>query len=174
LEIMELVERGDAGLDERWQLVVRGMDMILNDFGLELEAKHTLLNDVRKAFAKEFRVDEHFIGQLGDRFRKERKNLEALLDTARESESPLWPGIEVLQHRSAQWASTMTELKAGAQAGRLSAPLTELAASYMHLHANRLLRSAQRSQEMVIYDFLARLYESQLARAAAERTIVLH
>jgi lantibiotic biosynthesis protein len=30
------------------------------------------------------------------------------------------------------------------------------------MHANRLLRSAHRDQELVIYDLLTRLYESQL------------
>jgi hypothetical protein len=32
------------------------------------------------------------------------------------------------------------------------------------MHANRLFRSAARAQETLLYDFLARLYESQLAR----------
>jgi hypothetical protein len=41
-----------------------------------------------------------------------------------------------------------------------------LAPSYLHLHANRVLRSAQRVQEMVLYDFLARLYDSRSARSA--------
>src|SRR5262249_47004454 len=122
LEIMELLEPGDAGLDERWQLVLCGMHMVLNDFGLDLEAKHTLLSSVRKTFAKEFRVDEHVIGQLGEKFRKERKTLEALLDPAQDAESPLWPGIQALQGRSSQWASTMIELKSCAQAGRLTVP----------------------------------------------------
>jgi thiopeptide-type bacteriocin biosynthesis protein len=172
LEIMELLEPGDTGLDERWRLALRGMHMILDDLGLDLEARYQLLKNVRKAFAREFRADEQFIGQVGNRFRKERKNLEALLDPMHDAESPLWPGIEILQRRSQQWVATMVELKAGAQAGLLSASLTELAASYMHMHANRLLRSAQREQEMVIYDFLARLYESQLARIAEKRTMV--
>ena len=35
------------------------------------------------------------------------------------------------------------------------------------MHANRLLRSAQRAQELLIYDFLERLYESAAARAGA-------
>lgn len=39
-----------------------------------------------------------------------------------------------------------------------------LAKSYLHMHANRLLRSAQRRQEAVLYDFLARHYESEMAR----------
>jgi hypothetical protein len=33
------------------------------------------------------------------------------------------------------------------------------------MHANRMLRSAHRAQEVVLYDFLARLYESQAARS---------
>lgn len=43
-------------------------------------------------------------------------------------------------------------------------PLRTLAGSYIHMHANRLLRSAARAQELVLYDFLCRLYESQAAR----------
>jgi lantibiotic biosynthesis protein len=38
------------------------------------------------------------------------------------------------------------------------------APGYIHMHANRLLRSAHRKQEFVIYDLLTRLYESQLKR----------
>ena len=46
---------------------------------------------------------------------------------------------------------------------QLTLPLPELAVSYLHMHANRLLRSAHRAQELVLYDFLARLYQSQAA-----------
>jgi len=41
--------------------------------------------------------------------------------------------------------------------------MTSLAGSFLHLHANRVLRAAARAQELVLYDFLARLYESRLA-----------
>ena len=167
LEIIEALEPGDAGLDERWRLTLCGMDGLLNDLGFDLPAKHTLLAAVRKGFAKEFRADEAFIGQLGDRFRKERKDLAALLDPASATDHLLWPGIEILKRRSRLAAVALAELQAAAQSGRLSVSLADLAASLLHMHANRLLRSAARAQEMVLYDFLARLYESQLARAAA-------
>ena len=32
------------------------------------------------------------------------------------------------------------------------------------MHANRMLRSAARAQELVLYDFLERLYQGQLVR----------
>jgi hypothetical protein len=66
--------------------------------------------------------------------------------------------------RSKGLAPVMTELQTGAAAGRLSVPLLELAPSYLRMHANRLLRSAQRPQELVLYDFLRRYYESRAAR----------
>src|SRR5262249_25506001 len=159
-------EPGDAGLDERWRLTLRGMDCLLDDFGIELKARRALLEDLRKAFAREFRADEDFIGRLGDRFRKERRRLDALLDPANDQENPLLPGIEILRRRSQVWSSTISELNALARAGRLSVSTAALAASLMHMSVNRLLRSAQRAQEMVIYDYLARLYESRLARVA--------
>lgn len=37
--------------------------------------------------------------------------------------------------------------------------------SYLHMHANRVLRSAARAQELVLHDLLERLYASRLARA---------
>ena len=49
--------------------------------------------------------------------------------------------------------------------GALTVSLSELAPSYIHMHVNRLIRSAQRAHELVLYDLLARLYESKLARA---------
>jgi hypothetical protein len=33
------------------------------------------------------------------------------------------------------------------------------------MHVNRVARSAARAQELVLYDFLGRLYESRAARA---------
>ena len=50
------------------------------------------------------------------------------------------------------------------QLGVLRQPLPDLAGSYLHMHANRFLRSAARAQELVLYDFLLRLKRSQAAR----------
>jgi hypothetical protein len=44
----------------------------------------------------------------------------------------------------------LVELHECERAGRLSVPLTELAPKYLHMHANLLLRSAHRAQEVVV------------------------
>jgi len=48
--------------------------------------------------------------------------------------------------------------------GELTVSWPQLAERMLHLHANRLLRSAHRRQECVLYDALARIYDSETAR----------
>jgi thiopeptide-type bacteriocin biosynthesis protein len=113
--------------------------------------------------------DTSFKHQLGAKFRSERLSLEALLHEASPADPRLAHGREILRCRSRQWARVLVELKACARAGRLSVRLPELATSYLHMHVNRLLRSAHQAQELVLCDFLGRLYEAQAARALQRR-----
>jgi thiopeptide-type bacteriocin biosynthesis protein len=138
--------------------------MLLNDLGFDTATKRDLLRKVRTSFAREFGADARLKKQIGDRFRKERKELEALLDPQRNAESPLAPGVEILERRSVALRPAVAGLKASEAAGKLTNPVRELAVSFVHMHVNRLLRSAHRAHELVIYEFLARLYDSQLAR----------
>jgi thiopeptide-type bacteriocin biosynthesis protein len=162
LEILDQLEPGDAGAQERWRLTLRGMDALLTDLGLNLAKKANLLKKVRTEFAKEFRIDSRFKDQLSERFRKERKSLGTLLDSAQNANNALAPGFEIFRRRSTRLARIVAKLKVLEQAGRMS--MIDVAPNYIHMHVNRLLRSAQRAHEVVLYDFLARLYESQIAR----------
>ncbi|QSQ18947.1 lantibiotic dehydratase [Pyxidicoccus parkwayensis] len=155
---------GEAGADARWRLTLRGIDALLDDLGLDLEARRQLLEGLREAHGKEFQVDGAFERQLGERFRAHRRELEALLWNPPSPESPLAPGLAVLRRRSERNAPLMERLKALSLEGMLGQPLPHVAASLAHMHANRMLRSAARAQELVLYDFLHRLYESRVAR----------
>src|SRR5262249_25778001 len=92
-------------------------------------------------------------------------SLEGLLDPKKDSASNLAPGLEILSARSQRMAPLVAKLKSMEAGKGLTTSISSLASSYLHMHANRLLRSAARAQELVIYDFLARTYESQQARA---------
>jgi thiopeptide-type bacteriocin biosynthesis protein len=165
--VLAIVERlaGDAGADARWRLTLRGIDLLLQDLGFDSATQHRVIRQVRESFAAEFRVDKHFTSRLAEKYRNDRKRLDALFDPIYESAGALAPGFALLHQRSAALAPVVEQLRAGEAAGQLAQPLTSLAASYIHMHANRLLRSAQRAQELVLYDFLDRTYESRLARA---------
>jgi thiopeptide-type bacteriocin biosynthesis protein len=151
--------------DVRWRIALLAMDRLLADLGFDLDTRRAVVRRARDAFAAELPADARFHHQVGTKFRPERAGLMALLDLTPEIDTPLAFGREVLRRRSHRLAPVLAELKACARAGRLTVPLPELAVSYLHMHANRLLRSAHRAQELVLYDFLSRLYESRAARA---------
>ena len=140
------------------------MDLLLDDLGFDLATKQTVIQQMAHAFMQEFHTDGQLRRQLGEKQRNERQNLMELLHANPPAEHPLTPGFICLRQRTEQLHSIVAELKAAERAGRLSKPLTALAGSYLHMHANRLLRSAQRAQEMVLYNFLDRHYASRLAR----------
>lgn len=162
---------GDAGNDARWRLALRGTDQLLDDLGFDLAGRLAIMRRTRDAFAREHHAEAAvgFQRGLGDRYRKERGALEALLDRARDADSDLAPGLERLAKRSAANAPIIAELRAAELQGALTQSLTELAPSYIHMHVNRLIRSAQRAHELVLYDLLVRLYESRVARARKPR-----
>ena len=151
---------GDEGLDARWRLALAGTDALLGDFGFDDHARQAWARQRRDAFAREFRIDGPVRGRIGERFRRERHDLEALLDGT-DPDHWLRPGLDILRRRSDMLAPICTEIRArGLDVGAL-------AAGYAHMHANRLLRSAHRAQEAVIFDLLHRLYSARLARAGS-------
>jgi len=149
LEALEGIGRGDE--ERRWRLALLGIDTLLADLGLDLEAKESLAQRRRDAFHREFRADARTKSQIGERFRREREALESLLRD---------PANEAFARRSERLRPLVAELRTA----RLSISVEELAASFVHVHLNRILRSAHREQELVLWDFLARLYRSRLAR----------
>jgi thiopeptide-type bacteriocin biosynthesis protein len=155
---------GDAGLDLRWRLAMAGIDLLFEDLGLTLEDKRSMARGARESFGREFGIDGNFRGQVSQRYREERARLEALLDPGQALPAPLAAGLEALRRRSDQVAPVTAELRQLGQAGRLSVTLADLARSVAHMHANRLLRSAHRAQELVLYELLDRAYSSRAGR----------
>jgi thiopeptide-type bacteriocin biosynthesis protein len=154
----------DAGKDAAWRLTLRGMDQLLDDLGLTLEMKHALVERCRSGFAKEFSSAVPIAKQIGERFRKERQALEAFLDRANDPTSELEPGLAMLNRRSERLQPIAQALKTAEEGGKLTTTIAQLAGSYLHMHANRILHSAARAQELVLYDFLERLYRGRGVR----------
>ncbi len=164
LSILSLLD-DEHGPDTRWRLALRGCHELLNDFGLDLGSRTRLVGDLRATFAAEHRIDKSFERELGKRFRAERASLESLLNATATMDYRLDPAFRILVERSDLIRPVVERLRAHEESGRLSVTLHELVADLIHLHVNRMLRSAQRAHELVFYDWLLRLYESQAARA---------
>jgi thiopeptide-type bacteriocin biosynthesis protein len=163
LAILEMLE-GDEGADLRWRLALRGIDMLLGDLRFDTETRMRVLRGMRESFNREFGGGKGLRVQLDQRFRQEWRGLMPLLDPAGDAESELAPALAVLRRRSERTAPIVDQLQELERAGRLNQTLADLAPSYVHMHVNRIIRSAQRAHEMVLYDFLYLLYESRAAR----------
>jgi thiopeptide-type bacteriocin biosynthesis protein len=158
---------GDAGADLRWQLALRGIDRLLDDLGLGLADKRDLARRCKAGYGREFGADGAFQHAVGARFRRYRPRLADLLGDPAGAPADVAACGPALAARSAAIAGPCAELRALAGvAGQPPAALSELAMSLAHMHVNRLLRSAQRAQELVLYELLDRIYASRSARAA--------
>jgi thiopeptide-type bacteriocin biosynthesis protein len=161
---------GDAGAERRWRVALRGVDLLFDDLGLTLEQKRDIARRAQRGYGREFGADGAFQHEVSRLYRRERAAVEALLDPHREPPAELAASIGALHHRSAMLALPARKLRAAAEAGRLTVDLPDLAMSLAHMHVNRMLRSAQRAQELVIYELLGRAYSSQAARSQAARS----
>ncbi|MFY9822629.1 MAG: lantibiotic dehydratase, partial [Thermoanaerobaculia bacterium] len=164
LAIVEMLE-GDEGAEVRWRLALRGCDMLLTDLGLEGEERMRTLRGMKEGFGREFGGGKGLRVQLDQKFRKEGRGLVPLLDPAGDDASDLAPALAVLRRRSERLAPLCAELRQRFAAGRLNQSLADLAPSLIHMHVNRMIRSAARAHELVLYDFLYQLHESRAARA---------
>ncbi|MDN5916015.1 MAG: lantibiotic dehydratase [Pseudonocardia sp.] len=162
--ILGRLSPGDAGRTERWQLALHGMDGLLSGLGFDLPGKLAIVRRLRDGYATEHHLDGAARRPIGARFREQQPDLAALLGPVWPDGHPLVPGFEALARLRAAAESIAPRLRALDAAGELTLPLDELAPSYLHMHANRLLRASQRRQEAVLYDFLTRLYEQRQHR----------
>jgi len=166
--IVEELSGDDAG-DARWQLALRSMDMLLEEAGLDVPARLALIGPVAKSFRDEHNVRSYHERQIGDRYRSLRIELESLIGRSKDAESWLSLGLGALERRRERMRPLLAELRSAEAAGSLTSPVSEILPSYLHMLANRLLRGAARAQEMMLYTFLERLYEGQLARSKGKK-----
>jgi lantibiotic biosynthesis protein len=166
IEIMRQLP-GDAGAERRWQLALRGIDQLFGDLGLDLAQRREIARAARRGYGREFGAGAEFQHAISGRFRRERAALEPVLGAGGDAPPEVAGCVQALDRRSAAIAVAARQLRVLAGTGAGPVPeLAELAMSLAHMHVNRLLRSAQRAQELVLYEMLDRLYTSRLARKA--------
>src|SRR5437764_2922604 len=152
------------GSQTRWRMAFCSVDRLLQGLDFELKARRDLVNNMGKSQEKNFTVNQSYKKQLSERFRKERPILEKILTTPEQlTEFPASAHVALVRF-AGQIKLVHTQLQEKQQTGEFTRSITELAGSYIHMHLNRMFRSTPNAQEMVLYDFLTRTYDSMLAR----------
>ncbi len=152
--------RAETQPEERWLFALQSCHRLLTDFGLLLPQRVKLMQALQTQFLAEHQADASFRRQLNERYRAQQGPIEAAL-----SEDSPW----LIQRSSVvQPLAEAISLLSG-QAGEPG--LGSLLSSYLHMSLNRLFTAKHRLQELVVYHYLARYYESQLARQTAAQKV---
>ncbi|MFD2573227.1 lantibiotic dehydratase [Spirosoma soli] len=164
--VLDFLERtwGDDREQLRWLWGIRAVDDLLRTFGLDLTQRHRLMLDLKTGFAQEFRVDQSGKQQLDQKYRTNRPLISQWLNREQDLVQPTYELLTVLYQKHDALAPLVGQLLANQETGQLKLPLSSLLASYVHMLLNRLIPSNQRLHELLIYDFLYRQYDSDLAR----------
>jgi thiopeptide-type bacteriocin biosynthesis protein len=154
---------GGSDSDLRRRVALAGMYFLLDDFELPLDRKRMVVRRACEGYGYEFGTTKDFQREMSRRYREERADIEALLYSDVHSEL-----LAPLKARTSSIVPIARELRTLADAGQLTQPLPDLLLSFAHMHVNRLLRSAQRAHELVLYEMLSRIYSSEAGRTRAE------
>ncbi|UUZ86942.1 thiopeptide-type bacteriocin biosynthesis protein [Paenibacillus sp. P26] len=156
--------QGSASFDSRWRLALAGIDRLLDSFGLDLHRKREIVETCSKHYASEFLIHPEYKKAMGAKFRSEREGLEQLLFHPIASEHPLYQGVRVLRQGKEAFNRASEELYRAERQGPLTSSVHSLVPSLIHMHVNRIIRTSQRAHELLLYEFLRRLYESAIQR----------
>lgn len=163
--VLELISELDPSddLDVRWRIALLGVDTLLTDCGLDESSKLRILEKLRNNFQARFHFNSGERKELGDRFRAERPALEAI--RAGSMKGKIWAVVsDVFRRRSVLVRKSISTIRDAQSSGKLSVEIGTLAKNYSHMHVNRLLNTAANQHEVIVYDFLFRLYDSDVAR----------
>jgi thiopeptide-type bacteriocin biosynthesis protein len=151
-------------LSDRWKIALVGVDRLLDDFGLNVADKMKIMTMLCAGFENEFKVENAFKESLSRRFRIERPELTQLLMKDGKRTALQSQGQKILEWRSEKIKDAIEMLKITYNEEIQGQTFNGIIRSMVHMHLNRLLRSAHRAQELVIYNFLLRLYRSMNAQ----------
>lgn len=147
----------------RYLFAFKSIDVFLSDFDYTIEKKCELLFELRKAFYNEFSVRKETKLSLDKKYRLVKKDINSILELYSENlsgdENTI---IQILKTRSMQSRVVVDNVLIFFNNDYNS--INKVMASYIHMLMNRLFRSQQRLHELVIYDFLWRSYNSEIAK----------
>lgn len=162
LGIISMLEGAD-GETYRWKLAMRGVNSMLDDFGLTLPQKKHLLTSLREAFIKEFGGSTLLHKPLNDKYRKHQQEIMSLMNPDQDHANDIAEAIAYYQLRSEAAMPVAAQIRedCGSEDYYLG-----IIASHIHMFLNRIFVGQQRKHELVLYHFLEKYYLSQLAMAA--------
>ncbi|APD06597.1 hypothetical protein UJ101_01068 [Flavobacteriaceae bacterium UJ101] len=147
-QVLTNLQSIDFNSENRWLLVIKMIDTILNSFKLDLKSKKDLLETMKMDFGDEFKINKFTRKQLNKKYRDSANMIKSTLKEETEDESY----FHELYSKIAKDISQKTKDQE---------IINSLLYSYLHMLCNRSFHSKQRINEWVCYDLLFQYYKSE-------------
>lgn len=144
----------------RWQWCMKLIDTYLTDFELSLQQKKLLLEQMKTSFANEFNLNKNLKLQLDQRFRDNRTAIETILNASLNESHEYAILFEFIRLKS----ETISPLIQKVKLIKTEEEIMKYLSDTIHMSVNRTIGDNQRTHELVMYDFLFRYYQAELAR----------
>ncbi|MEP1446300.1 MAG: lantibiotic dehydratase [Paraglaciecola sp.] len=157
----------EYGEDIRWRITLLVTDKLLDLFEYTAAEKLELISQLRADFGIEFNESGTLRKQLGIRYR----NVESIIkddfnkidstteNEISESQQAIFSLIKKWQEEARTYAQAIHKMYLG-DIG-LNCSRDSLLGSLLHMHNNRMFKAYGREQELVMHDFLRRVYFSK-------------
>lgn len=153
--------------DIRWRVALLATDKLLTMFRFSEQDKLKLLSSLRDGFGREFNETSMLRKQLGNRFREVESTLKSDFTSYLEKENEELTELQksiftLIDSWSVEAEPYINEILAKYDSKQaLSCPKDDLLGSIIHMHNNRMFKAYGRQLELVMHDFLRRLYFSK-------------
>lgn len=157
----------DYGEDIRWRVTLLVTDKLLDLFEYTDAEKLTLISQLRTGFGNEFNDSSTLRKQLGNRYRE----IESVIkddfnkwnskegNDLSDSQKEIFSLIKQWQEETKPHVQAIHEMYQGEN--ELNCSRDTLLGSLLHMHNNRIFKAYSREQELVMHDFLRRVYFSK-------------
>lgn len=148
----------------RWQIAIRSVDTFLSDFNFSVEEKQKWVEQFSRSFFNEHGGKKELRILLDNKSRTLKQQIENVLNMDNDNEQEYYPILQLLQERSFKMKSVIQTILQMNKDNLLQINLDELIGSFIHMNLDRLFMGRNRTNELVVYDLLAKYYKSVLFR----------
>ena len=155
LNFIDLIE-GDEGELYRWLFALKNTDAIFDSFNMALDEKIKFTAKNAAGFLTEFGGSKFTKEEINKKYRDNKELILGFMENSNEVED--WQIIfDEINNAKNLRIDLCTKIKEEVEKNK-EVPFDYILSSYIHMSINRLFRSKQRKNEMVIYDFLNKYY----------------
>lgn len=162
---------GDEGEQYRWQVALKAIDLFLEAFNYDTLGKRNLLKILDRSFGEEFKIKSAEQKMISERFSTHKQLVYSILNDELKSGDELKEVINIFKVDCEDYKNCVSAILNTSSIQKDAEQLNQLMPAYLHMFINRLFVSNQRKNELIIYNYLFRFYESRIAKERKSNNI---